>query len=143
VIYIEIQQNMTTPVECCLQPCVKITYKCTFSFKEYRFLLIYPRPLRNLKMKKVVFSWAKLDKIPQRALTNIATMRVFLRPKASPRLPQKYPPISIPINIMADNQPLSLDDNFRSHVAEGRTNEMQRISMASLALAQPQTNKSQ
>lgn len=38
------------------------------------------------------------------------------------------------------SKPLSGEVSFRSQVALGRTNEIQRSSIASLALAQPQTN---
>ena len=73
----------------------------------------------------------------------MAMTSVFLRPNVSPTDPQPYPPINIPIKRMADNQPLSSEVSFKSHVAAGRTKEMQRISTASLALAQPQTKRSQ
>ena len=42
---------------------------------------------------------------------------------------------------MALSHPLSAEVSLRSHCAEGRRKEMQRISMASEALAQPQTSR--
>jgi hypothetical protein len=40
----------------------------------------------------------------------------------------------------AETQPLSEDVSLKSHSAEGSKNDTHRISMASLALANPQTN---
>ena len=58
----------------------------------------YPTPLRNLKTKKVTFSCARLEMNPQKALTNMATIRIRFRPYVSPNVPQMYPPISMPEN---------------------------------------------
>ncbi len=58
--------------------------------------LYYPTPLKNLNVKKSPLDPAKLERNPQRAFINIAPIRVFFRPKLSPKPPQMYPPTSIP-----------------------------------------------
>ncbi len=57
----------------------------------------------------------------------------------SDKVPQTYPPINIPPKVIELNKPLSPELIFKSHAADGRTNETQRISMASLAFANAQT----
>ena len=47
------------------------------------------------------------------------------------------------MNAVALSHPLSDVVNFKSHSAEGKRNEMQRSSIASLALAQPHTRSNQ
>ena len=47
------------------------------------------------------------------------------------------------MNAVALSHPLSDVVNFKSHSAEGKRKEMQRSSIASLALAQPHTKSSQ
>ena len=51
--------------------------------------------------------------------------------------------ILVPINAVALNHPLSEVVSFKSHSADGKRNEIQRSSMASLAFAHPHTNSNQ
>ena len=51
--------------------------------------------------------------------------------------------ILVPINAVALNHPLSEVVSFKSHSADGKRNEIQRSSIASLAFAHPHTNSNQ
>lgn len=69
------------------------------------------------------------------------TIRTRFLPIESAKLPQKYAPTIIPINIIEFSHPFVWVFKCKSHCADGRMNDIEITSISSLVLTRPHIAK--